>query len=54
VPKRWGGEIPHNKPAREGRIGRTFQSIRSVKVVNVAVGGKLHRRVGKAHFPHEL
>jgi hypothetical protein len=24
------------------------------KLVKVAVGGKLHRRVGKAHFPREL
>jgi hypothetical protein len=24
------------------------------KLVKVAVGGKLHRRGGKAHFPHEL
>jgi hypothetical protein len=24
------------------------------KLVKVAVGGKLHRRGGKAHFPHAL
>jgi hypothetical protein len=24
------------------------------KLVKVAVGGKLHRRVGETHFPHEL
>jgi hypothetical protein len=24
------------------------------KLVKVAVGGKLHRRGGKTHFPHEL
>jgi hypothetical protein len=24
------------------------------KLIKVAVGGKLHRRGGKAHFPHEL
>jgi hypothetical protein len=24
------------------------------KLVTVAVGGKLHRREGKTHFPHEL
>jgi hypothetical protein len=24
------------------------------KLVKAAVGGKLHRRGGKTHFPHEL
>jgi hypothetical protein len=53
APKSGGGEIPH-KPAGEGRSGSTCPVIRSRKVVKVAVGGKLHRRGGKTHFPGEL
>jgi hypothetical protein len=30
------------------------QQLRVGKLVKVAVGGKLHRRGGKVHFPHEL
>jgi hypothetical protein len=30
------------------------QKSRVGKLVKVVVGGELHRRVGKTHFPHEL
>jgi hypothetical protein len=45
--------IPH-KPAGQGRSGGTAQQPGARKLVKVAVGGKLHRRGEKAHFPHEL
>jgi hypothetical protein len=54
VPKRGEGEIPHKKLAGEGRSGRPTQLPGVGKFVKVAVGGKLHRRGGKTHFPREL
>jgi hypothetical protein len=30
------------------------QQLGAGKLVKLAVGGKLHRKVGKVHFPHEL
>jgi hypothetical protein len=54
VPKRGGGETPHNKPAGEGKSSSTAQQSGAVKLVKVVVGGKLHRKRGKTHFPHEL
>jgi hypothetical protein len=38
---------------KEGAAAHTQQS-GAGKLVKVAVGGKLHRRGGKAHFSHEL
>jgi hypothetical protein len=47
--------MPHdtvNKQAdREGKSGVTTQQPGAGKLVKVVVGGKLHRRGGKAHFP---
>jgi hypothetical protein len=37
-----------------GRSRSTAQYAGSGKLVKVAVGGKLHRRGGKTHLPHEL
>jgi hypothetical protein len=54
VLKEGGGEVPHNKLAGEGRSGAHAQQPGAGKLVKVAVGGKLHRRGGKTHFPHEL
>jgi hypothetical protein len=59
VPKRGGGEIPRgtvNKQAgleKAGVVAHVQQSGVG-KPVKAAVGGKLHRRGGKTHFPHEL
>jgi hypothetical protein len=53
VLKRGGGEIPH-KSAGEGRSVGTPQQPGAGKLVKVAVGGKLHKRGGKTHFPREL
>jgi hypothetical protein len=41
-------------PAREGRSSSTAQQPGVGKLVKMAVGGKLHRRGGKTHFPREL
>jgi hypothetical protein len=37
-----------------GRSSSTAQKAGAGKLVKVAVGGKLHRREGKTHLPHEL
>jgi hypothetical protein len=37
-----------------GRSSSTTQQSGAGKLVKVAVGGKLHRRGGKTHFPREL
>jgi hypothetical protein len=37
-----------------GRSRSTAQEPGAGKLVKVAVGGKLHRRGGKTHLPHEL
>jgi hypothetical protein len=37
-----------------GRNSSTTKQSRAEKHVKVVVGGKLHRRGGKTHFPHEL
>jgi hypothetical protein len=41
------GEAPEGAGARAQQPG-------AGKLVRVAEGGKLHRRGGKTHFPHEL
>jgi hypothetical protein len=38
---------------KAGAVAHTQQSGVG-KLVKVAVGGKLHKRGGKTHFPHEL
>jgi hypothetical protein len=46
-------ENVESQPEKAGAVAPIQQ--RGVgKLVKVAVGGKLHRRGGKAHFPHEL
>jgi hypothetical protein len=47
-------ELYINKLDGEGRSGGTPQQPGAGKLVKVAVGGKLHRRGGKTHFPGEL
>jgi hypothetical protein len=37
-----------------GRSSSTAQQSGARKLVKVEVGGKLHRRGGKTHLPHEL
>jgi hypothetical protein len=37
-----------------GRSSSTAQYSRAEKLVKVAVGGKLHRRRGKTHYPCEM
>jgi hypothetical protein len=54
-----GRGIPHrtvNKQARPEKAGAAAhtQQPGAGKLVKVAEGGKLHRRGGKTHFPHEL
>jgi hypothetical protein len=36
------------------RSSSTAQQAGAVKLVKVVVGGKLHRKGGKTHFPREL
>jgi hypothetical protein len=43
----WAGEALAGVGARTQQPG-------AGKLVRVAEGGKLHRRGGKTHFPHEL
>jgi hypothetical protein len=46
-------ENVESQPEKAGAVAPIQQ--RGVgKLVKVAVGGKLHRRGGKVHFPHEL
>jgi hypothetical protein len=35
-------------------VGASTQQPGAAKLVRVTEGGKLHRRGGKIHFPHEL
>jgi hypothetical protein len=44
---RWAGEAPVG-------VGACVQQPGVGKLVRVVEGGKLHRRGGKTHFPHEL
>jgi hypothetical protein len=37
-----------------GRSSSTAQQSGAGKLVKAVVGGKLHRRGGKTHFPHEM
>jgi hypothetical protein len=37
-----------------GKSSSTAQESEVGKLVKVSVGGKLHRRGGKTHLPHEL
>jgi hypothetical protein len=37
-----------------GRSSSTAQEAGAGKLVKAEVGGELHRRGGKTHFPHEL
>jgi hypothetical protein len=37
-----------------GRSSSTTHESEAGKLVKVEVGGELHRRGGKTHFPHEL
>jgi hypothetical protein len=37
-----------------GGRGECAQQLGMGKLVRVAEGGKLHKRGGKTHFPHEL
>jgi hypothetical protein len=55
VLKSRGGEIPHTTSRLEkaGAVAHNQQP-GAGKHVKVAVGGKLHRRGGKTHFPGEL
>jgi hypothetical protein len=48
------GKIPHNKPSKKARVGVHAQQPGAGSLVKVVVEGKLHRRGGKTHFPHEL
>jgi hypothetical protein len=50
---RSGGEGKSLTSWREGAVAHTQQSGVG-KLVKVAVGGKLHKRGGKTHFPPEL
>jgi hypothetical protein len=42
-----------SQPEKAGAAAHTQQS-GAGKLVKVVVGGKLHRRGEKTHFPHEL
>jgi hypothetical protein len=54
VPKRGEGEIPHKLAGKGRRGGSTCPAPGAGKLVKVTVGGELHRRGGKTHFPCEL
>jgi hypothetical protein len=54
VPK-WGEEKSLTTSQLEkAEVAAHAQQSRAGKLVKVAVGGKLHRRGGKTHFPCEL
>jgi hypothetical protein len=53
VLKRGGGEILTSQPEKAGAAAHTHQPGVG-KLVKVAVGGKVHRRRRKIHFPREL
>jgi hypothetical protein len=60
--KDWGkGTLPGTVNKQAGQAGEPLagagaraQQPGVGKLVSVAKGGKLHRRGGKTHFPHEL
>jgi hypothetical protein len=60
--KHWGKVIlPRTVNKQAGQAGEALvgagvcaQQPGAEKLVRVAEGGKLHRRGGKTHFPHEL
>jgi hypothetical protein len=60
MPKRVGslehrrGEEGKSLTSQLEKAGVVAQQPGVGKLVKVVVGGKLHRREGKAHFPHEL
>jgi hypothetical protein len=54
VPKRWGGESLTTSQLEKAGAAAHTQQPGVGKLVKVAVGGKLHRRGGKTHFPCEL
>jgi hypothetical protein len=53
VPKRWEGKSLTSW-LEKARAAAHTQQPGVGKLVKVAVGGKLHRRRGKTHFPLEL
>jgi hypothetical protein len=53
VLKRGEGKSLTSWQEKAGVAAHTQQS-GAGKLVKVAVGGKLHRRGGKTHFPHKL
>jgi hypothetical protein len=54
VPKKGGGEsLTTSRPEKAGVAAHTQQP-GAGKLVKVGVGGKLHRRGEKTHFPCEL
>jgi hypothetical protein len=57
--RKWGGALPHetvNKQAdwRRQESWHPPSNLGAGKLVKMVVGGKLHRRRGKGHFPREL
>jgi hypothetical protein len=54
VPKRGGGEILTTSLLEKAGAAAHAQQPGAGKLVKAAVGGKLHRRGGKTHFPREL
>jgi hypothetical protein len=58
----WGkGILPRTVNKQAGWAGEALTGVGACaqqpgvgKLVKVVVGGKLHRRGGKTHFPHEL
>jgi hypothetical protein len=60
--KDWGkGILPETVTKQAGQAGEALvragacaQQPGAGKLVRVVEGGKLHRRGGKTHFPHEL
>jgi hypothetical protein len=60
--KDWGkGILPRTVNKQDGQarealagVGARTQQPGAGKLVSVAEGGKLHRRGGKTHLPHEL
>jgi hypothetical protein len=48
-----GKSVTTSQPEKAG-VAADAQQSRAGKLLKAAVGGKLHRRGGKTHFPHEL
>jgi hypothetical protein len=54
--RRRGGEgksLTRSRPEKAGAVAHTQQP-GAGKLIKVMMGGKLHRREGKTHFPCEL